>query len=672
MDQFDDLRERLHQRCTVIEASPNKRSELVATWRAGWGTEVPWLVSEQEVSGVGAATHLAALMGGSPRAAQVRRLAASRDRLEETETERRRWIDELSDAETARTQASVLEQRARNDRIAEEASIAIARATLQREQDELGKRSKARRYIDDRIAEASAEGEVRRSVYDQLRATENDLRRELEHRWVPDGRLATEGVDNVLQARLAIVDQLGNFGVSDPALLAEVGGKLEAARRGDYAPDETSVEFADQWAALVNRRRTAELREMEFQASLDSVEQQLGAAGDIVAATLELPVIDLRDDRSDSGDDRGDAVNVERPNGDAHDGSHASSNGSSSNGSTPADGDSELAMAAAAAAAAVTTLADSSPIDTDIAWPSLRPDLSPERRELVEALAGGLEDNSALLNRLRTTPDTELTAIAAEERDLRAQIVEHLGLDPGHGIEATLRTPLVVPRLPEQLLTDLEAAVDAANHRWWQVNWCIEAYATDRDHLDELIADSQTVVASAQRYVTDLEDALAQRREEENAAIRAMQESGRRVHEADVELARVTSEYDEAAAHNKRVEFDAERLLDQVVAVEQGTSPASLALAFGCDPITRSRVLDDIHTRITGLMESNHDVATHPLVFDDAFAFLPPADAVSLLDLLEMGADNVPFVYVTDDPVVLAWANRLLGDRAGVLRADAA
>ena len=68
MNQFDDLRERLHQRCTVIEASPTKRSELVAAWRAGWGTEVPWLVGEQEVSGVGGATHLAALMGGSPRA----------------------------------------------------------------------------------------------------------------------------------------------------------------------------------------------------------------------------------------------------------------------------------------------------------------------------------------------------------------------------------------------------------------------------------------------------------------------------------------------------------------------------------------------------------------------------------------------------------------------------
>jgi len=58
-----------------------------------------------------------------------------------------------------------------------------------------------------------------------------------------------------------------------------------------------------------------------------------------------------------------------------------------------------------------------------------------------------------------------------------------------------------------------------------------------------------------------------------------------------------------------------------------------------------------------------------PLLVDDALADVPEPDRVHLLERLERMSDAVQIVYLTDDPVVLAWAQEAGITRAAVIEA---
>jgi hypothetical protein len=112
-----------------------------------------------------------------------------------------------------------------------------------------------------------------------------------------------------------------------------------------------------------------------------------------------------------------------------------------------------------------------------------------------------------------------------------------------------------------------------------------------------------------------------------------------------------------AEAEAGRALAAAQAALAEAEAAERERNPGSDAAIHEIEFFLLSRLLAQRAMSVTG---------PSPLVLDDALHRIPEPERVRLLDRLARLSDDVQVVYLSDDPVVLDWAQQLSPELGGL------
>lgn len=302
----------------------------------------------------------------------------------------------------------------------------------------------------------------------------------------------------------------------------------------------------------------------------------------------------------------------------------------------------------------------------------------PVHRELLDQLEQvyleafdllGGEEPDDLEHALRTLEVPQREISIEELADALAYQLELVGLPVGEDTHVDRVTVIADAFLEEvghvgDRMNELEQERDAALARVAEIDEQLAA-------LGEEVIDLTD--AATERAVLD--DATRAELEAELAEVEEDERDHRDLVEARESLLE-TAEAAAASARRRLEELAAElapSLADVLGVPGVGHAPDSDAAFDDTDDVDAGP--EAVEFLLLGRVASLRNVSyagSVPLLLDDALEGLDPPDVRHLLDRLERMADAVQVIYLSDDPVVVGWANDIGFERAAVVAAPPA